>query len=60
MKRTIKLLAGDEYKDLKVSVDFNSKDLTRGESERDFNKIVDSIIKALLDTFYYNEIRRLK
>jgi len=60
MKRTIEFIGGDEDKSVKVLIKFNSKNLTKDESETKFNRIVDNIFKALMESFYYNNIRRLK
>ena len=53
--KTIK--TGDYYSDVEVTVKINTRNLVRDESQTEFNKVIDKIAKALLEKYYFQDIK---
>ena len=60
MKLSKKIKVKDDYTNVEITLKINTNSLTREESKKEFNKVLDRIAEALFKSYYFQDIKICK
>lgn len=57
MKFSKKIIASNDYGDVEIVIKMDTVHLIKGDSTREFNSLLDKLVEALLNSYYFADIK---